>query len=78
MIGRIQRVKIKEIWKQEGDFTKWLQDNIDILNKVINLPLSSPEKEKQEGSFLVDLVDVAEDGNPVVIDNKLKKATMSI
>jgi len=35
MIGKLQRVSIREVWKHEAlDFTTWLRDNIDILNDV--------------------------------------------
>jgi hypothetical protein len=33
MIGKIERVPLRDIWKHEAyDFTSWLQDNIDVLN----------------------------------------------
>jgi hypothetical protein len=43
MIGKIQRVPLREVWKHEAlDFTKWLEDNIDVLNDVLDLtPLQS-------------------------------------
>ena len=35
MIGRIERVPLRDLWKHEAyDFTTWLQDNIDILNRL--------------------------------------------
>lgn len=75
MVGKIQRVKLKEIWKHEAhDFTKWLQENIDVLNDVLDLSLSNPEKEKPAGNFYVDLVAEDEDGNPVIIENQLEKS----
>jgi len=45
MIGKIQRVRIRDIWKHEAyDFTTWLEENMDILNEVTGLTLSNPEK----------------------------------
>lgn len=35
MIGKIQRVKLREVWKREAaDFTTWLMDNIDVLSNL--------------------------------------------
>ena len=49
MIGKIEKVPLREIWKHEAhDFTKWLQDNIDVLIDVINLPLTNVEREKKD------------------------------
>ena len=44
MIGKIEKVPLRDIWKHEAnDFTKWLQNNIDVLSDVINLPLTNKE-----------------------------------
>ena len=49
MIGKIEKVPLREIWKHEAhDFKKWLQDNIDVLSDVINLPLTNVEREKKD------------------------------
>jgi hypothetical protein len=75
MIGKLQRVPLREVWAHESvDFTKWLQDNIDILNEVIDLDLSNPESEQSAGVFSVDLVAEDESGNPVIIENQLEKS----
>lgn len=75
MIGKLQRVALREVWKHEAlDFTKWLQDNIDILSEVIDLNLSNPESEQSAGAFSVDLVAEDESGNPVIIENQLGKS----
>lgn len=75
MIGKIERVPLREVWKHEAlDFTQWLQDNIDILNEVIDLNLANPEREQSAGSFSVDIVAEDETGNPVIIENQLEKS----
>jgi hypothetical protein len=75
MIGKLQRVPLRDVWKHEAlDFTKWLQDNIDVLNEVIDLDLSNPESEQSAGAFSVDLVAEDESGNPVIIENQLEKS----
>ena len=75
MIGKIQRVALREVWKHEAlDFTQWLQDNIDVLNEVLDFNLSSPEREQSAGSFNVDIVAEDDSGDPVVIENQLEKS----
>ena len=42
MIGKIQRVPLREVWKHEAlDFTRWLQENLDVLNGVLDLTLTN-------------------------------------
>ena len=75
MIGKLQRVPLREVWKHEAiDFTQWLQDNIDVINEIIDLNLSNPESEKSAGAFNVDIVAEDEAGNPVIIENQLEKS----
>lgn len=76
-IGRLQRVPLREVWRHEArDFTKWLQDqdNLDELNAVLGLTLSSAEREQAAGEFSVDLVAEDQDGNPVIIENQLERS----
>ena len=75
MIGRIKRVPLREVWKHEAyDFTKWLSENIDALNEILDLNLSSAEREKNAGAFNVDITAEDSDGNPVIIENQLGKS----
>ena len=75
MIGKIQRVKLREVWKHEAhDFTTWLENNIDVLNDVIDIELTGAEREKAAGAFSVDLVAEDDQGNPVVIENQLERS----
>jgi len=75
MIGKIERLPLREVWKHEAlDFTQWLQDNIDILNEVLDLNLANAEREQSAGSFSVDIVAEDESGNPVIIENQLEKS----
>ena len=56
-IGKLERIPLKEVWKHEAlEFTKWLEENIDVLNDVLDINLSSAEREQSAGSFSVDLV----------------------
>src|ERR1017187_8424057 len=75
MIGKIQRVPLREVWKHEAlDLTKWLQDNIEVLNEPLDLSLSNAEREQSAGDFNVDLVAEEEGGGLVVIENQLEKS----
>ena len=75
VIGRIQRVPLREVWKHEAlDFTRWLQENLDVLNSELDLNLTSAEREQSAGDFSVDLIAKDEGGNPVVIENQLDKS----
>ena len=75
MIGKLKRVPLREVWKHEAtDFTRWLQENVDVLNEAIDLSLSGAEREQSAGAFSVDLVAEDEAGNPVVIENQLEKS----
>ncbi len=75
MIGTLERVPLRQVWKNEAtDFTRWLQENIDILNEVLDFTLSNPEREQAAGSFSVDLVAEDESGNTIIIENQLEKS----
>lgn len=71
-IGKLTRVPLREVWKREATgFTRWLEENIEILNEVIDLGISTAEREKVAGSFSVDLLAEDQDGGTVVIENQL-------
>ena len=56
MIGKVDRVKLREVWKHEAkDFTCWLEENIDVLNDITNLDLVSAEINSEEISKLNEL-----------------------
>jgi RecB family endonuclease NucS len=75
MIGKIERIKLREVWKHEAlDFTTWLEDNVDALNDVLDFSLSNAEREQKAGVFSVDLVAEDETGNVVIIENQLEKS----
>lgn len=75
MIGKIEKVPLRNIWKHEAkDFTSWLQQNIDVLNQFLDFQLSNVEREQSTGNFNVDLVAEDESGNPVIIENQLEKS----
>jgi hypothetical protein len=65
-IGKLERVALRQVWTHEAyDFTKWLQENIDVLNV---------EREQSAGDFSIDLVAEDEAGGKVIIENQLEKS----
>lgn len=75
MIGRIEKVPLRSIWRHEAyDFTTWLQENIDVLNVTLGIELNTPEREQSAGSFSVDLVAEDDSGNFAIIENQLEKS----
>ena len=75
MIQKISRIPLRDAFKHEAyDFTKWLQDNLDVLNDCIDLTLSNADREAAAGDFSVDLVAEDELGNKVIIENQLEKS----
>jgi len=74
VVAKLKRVDLREVWAHEPAFTKWLEQNVDVLNEVLNLNLTSPEREKSAGGFSVDLVVEDVSGDLVVIENQLARS----
>ncbi|MEP0765597.1 MAG: DUF4268 domain-containing protein [Fimbriimonadia bacterium] len=75
MIGRLKRVSLREVWKNEAaDFTTWLQHNLDVLNEVLPFSLESAEREQAAGNFAADLVAQDVSGSTAIIENQLEKS----
>lgn len=75
MIGKLNRVPLREVWRNEAtDFTRWLRENIDVLNAVLDLNLVNPEREQAAGDFAVDLVAEDGSGDLIVIENQLERS----
>ncbi len=74
-IGRLERVPLREVWKHEAhDFTVWLQHNVDVVNDITGLDLTSIEREQAAGAFSIDLVAEDGGGGKVIIENQLEKS----
>lgn len=74
MIGRIERVPLREVWKKEAkDFTSWLYENLEILGEELDMDLTADEKEKNVGSFSADITAEDGSGQKVLIENQLEK-----
>jgi hypothetical protein len=75
MTGKVKRVPLREVWRHEAiDFSRYLQENLDLINEVTNLDLVSAEREQSVGVFSVDLLAEDRDGGTVVIENQLERS----
>ena len=75
MIQKIIRVPLREAFPHEArDLTRWLKENLDVLNGVIDITLTSAEREQAAGDFSVDLVAEDSEGRKVVIENQLERS----
>ncbi len=74
MIGRIEKVPLREVWKKEAkDFTTGLFEHLDIIGEELDMDLTPDEKEARAGSFLADIVAEDASGQKVIIENQLEK-----
>jgi len=74
MVGRLDRVNLREVWaKEASDFTSWLSNNLDILSDHIDCNLSLLEREKKTGTFSADIFAEGPNGETAVIENQLEK-----
>lgn len=73
-IGKIKNVSLRDIWKKEDkDFSKWLEENIEYLNDILDFDLNVVSREEKVGPFKVDLFAEDDFGNKVIIENQLNK-----
>jgi len=71
-VAKLTRVPLREVWRHEAtDFSRWLEENIEVLTEVLDLSLTFSEREGAAGDFSIDLVAEADSGRPVVIENQL-------
>lgn len=71
-IAKLTRLPLREVWKHEAlDFSRWLEENIDVLAEVLDLNITVTERESAAGDFSVDLVAEDDEGHVVVIENQL-------
>jgi len=74
MVGRMEKVPLREVWKKEAkDFTGWLYENLEVLGEELDLDLTPDEKEKSVGSFSADITAEDGSGRKVLIENQLEK-----
>lgn len=73
-IGRLKTIPLREVWKNEaGDFSTWLGKNLDLLEEKLGFPISFVKNNAPAGTFLIDILAVDQQGNPVIIENQLER-----
>ncbi len=76
-IARISKTPIRDVWPHEAlNFTTWLQDNIDLLDDDLVVPIDpeSVKREQSVGSFAVDMTAQNVDGETVIVENQLGRS----
>jgi hypothetical protein len=54
VISKIERVPLREVWPHEAcGLTRWLEENVGVLEDVVRLGLVTPEREQAAGAFSV-------------------------
>ena len=54
-IKKITKLSIRDVWRIEEDFTRWLEKNIDSLNEVIGFDVNIISRGEKVGPFKIDL-----------------------
>jgi len=73
-IGKIKKIPLRELWgKEDKDFTKWLEKNIEYLNEVLDFDITVESREGKVGPFKVDLYGEDNFSKKVIIENQLEK-----
>lgn len=77
MLGKLDKVDIRNIWKNEAtDFTKWLasEENLSALGDEIGIGISLIKTEADVGAFSADILAEEENtGRKIVIENQLEQ-----
>lgn len=75
MVGKIERVRIRDIFKfEDRHFTTWMEENIEALNEQLGLQLTCTARELRVGTFSLDIEAEDADGRRVIIENQLEKS----
>lgn len=77
MLGKLKKVDIREIWKNEAsDFTTWLakEENLALLSEEIGISIQLIETEASVGKFFADILAQEETTNhKIIIENQLEE-----
>ncbi len=76
MLGKLKKVEIREIWKNEAtDFTRWLakEENLALLSDEIGIDIKLIKTEANIGNFTADILAEEENtGRKIIIENQLE------
>lgn len=78
-LGHIKSHDPREVWANEAlQFTPWLAEHIEELNKAIGVEIQLSGREVKVGPFAVDLFGVeVQTGHPAIIENQLENTDHS-
>lgn len=73
-LGKITKEDLRNIFPNEaGDFTPWLEKNIDRLSEAIGIEIGEVRREKEVGSFSCDLIATEMSSeDKIIIENQLE------
>jgi len=68
-LGKLKKVSIREIWKKEPEFSKWLSndENLKLLGEKIKVEILAGQTESDIGDFSADILAKEEASDRVVI-----------
>ena len=71
-LGQLERIDARKVWQHEAlEFTPWLSEHVDELNKAIGLEIEVSGREVKVGPFAVDLYGTeVQTGHPAIIENQ--------
>jgi hypothetical protein len=73
-VGTLQRLSARDVFDHEAyDFTTWMENNVDALSGVLEIDLTTSEREKNVGDFSAHLFAEDEAGRRVIIENQLEE-----
>lgn len=74
LVGQLKRVPLREVWPHEAtDFTRWLEQNLDLLSELTGLTLQATDRERTVGEFRLDLLSTDDHDRMVVIENQYQR-----
>ena len=55
-IATLKKINLRDVWKDEGQFSDWLAENLSRLGDELRMALERSEREKAVGSFSADII----------------------
>ena len=55
-IATLKKINLRDVWKDEGQFSDWLAENLSRLGDELGMALERSEREKAVGPFSADII----------------------
>ena len=55
-IATLKKINLRDVWKEEGQFSDWLAENLSRLGDELGMALERSEREKAVGPFSADII----------------------